>query len=99
VQYAQAYGSQYKAFAQLHEHEHEDELRAWADNEGKNKAQTQEDTLKKTKFTSEEQCKAVTSSAAKSRINTGWQRAKKDSHDKHDLQPNGDHVWKGPLYD
>jgi len=98
VQYAQGYGSQFRAFVQAHEPDHENELRAWADNDGKNKAQIQEDQLKKTKFTSQEQCQSGTSQAAKKRISDGWHQAAKDSHDKHDLS-GGDHQYMGPLFD
>lgn len=101
VAYAQGYGPKFTAFVLDNEHEHEDELQAWAANEGKNKAQTHEDQLKKKKFTSQDQCKAANSQVAVKRINDGWQKAKKDSREKHDVKGmgEGDHLWDGSVWD
>lgn len=98
VEYAQGYGSQYRAFVLDTEHQHQDEIRIWAGNDGRNKTQIQEDRLKKNKFTSQEQCKSATSQAALSRIASGLNTAKKKSHAAHDLK-GGNHQYDGPLFD
>ena len=98
VSFAQGFGVQFRTWVKEREHQHEDELRAWAETKGQPAALAQEEILRRTLFDDQRSCESLTADAAFHRIKVGWDTAADKTREDHD-RANGNHPYHGPPFD